>query len=198
MSAQTQVIVIVILLISSFPLAWLGNFIISKKFKLGRKRKAGRLSGNTSHLKRIIPPDSVNPKIKASNDLTESIIYRVFKTHMNDFRTTKGLKPFRENLILSDIAQKWADYQASLDQYLAHNDFEKRAAEICKRLCGQYSTGENCAMNQGTLNPAWVAFDGLIHSKGHRINILTFNTCGTGIAKSKSNTYYFVQLFANI
>jgi len=53
-------------------------------------------------------------------------------------------------------------------------------------------------MNQGVSDLAWIVFDTLMKRKGHRKNILNFKICGTGIAKIVSNTYYFVQIFADI
>ena len=202
MSTQAEVVVIVILLISSFPLDWLGNNIITRYFNIGRKRKSDLSILSRTTLKKIITTDWKNSKKstewKKVTTSTEPVIKRVFNKHMNDYRLTKRLPPLQRNVILDDIAQKWADYQAFVDQYSAHDDFEKRSTEVRKRMGAPYAIGENCAMNQGVLDPAWVAFDGLIKSEGHRKNILHFNTCGTGIAKSASNTYYFVQVFADI
>ena len=127
---------------------------------------------------------------------TEAVKAR-FKELMNDYRVANGKEEFLEHWVFTKIAQDWVDYQASIDQYLAHEGFQDRVREA-ERLLGM-SIGyvaENCAMNSGHADPAWVAYDGLIHSSGHRKNILMMTVCGTGVARSKSGKYYFCQFFA--
>ncbi|MEA1884760.1 MAG: CAP domain-containing protein [Thermotogota bacterium] len=120
-----------------------------------------------------------------------------FKDLMNDYRVANGKEEFLEHWVFTKIAQDWVDYQASVDQYLAHDGFQDRVREA-ERLLGMSIAyvAENCAMNSGYADPAWVAYDGLIHSSGHRKNILMMTVCGTGVARSKSGKYYFCQFFA--
>src|SRR6056297_1631576 len=120
-----------------------------------------------------------------------------FKDLMNDYRVANGKERFMEHWVFTKIAQVWVDYQASIDQYLAHVSFADRVREA-ERLLGM-SIGyvaENCAMNSGHPDPACVAYDGLTNSSGHRKNILMMTICGTGVARSKSGKYYFCQFFA--
>ena len=120
-----------------------------------------------------------------------------FKDLMNDYRVANGKDEFMEHWVFTKIAQDWVDYQASIDQYLAHDGFADRVREA-ERLLGM-SIGyvaENCAMNSGHADPAWVAYDGLTNSSGHRKNILMMTVCGTGVARSKTGKYYFCQFFA--
>lgn len=120
-----------------------------------------------------------------------------FKELMNDYRVANGKDVFLEHWVFTKIAQDWVDYQASIDQYLAHDGFADRVREA-ERLLGM-SLGyvaENCGYNSGYADPAWNAYDRLIHSPGHRENILTMTVCGTGVARSKTGKYYYCQFFA--
>ena len=140
--------------------------------------------------------DPISSGGSGSNASAASVKAR-FKDLMNEYRVANGKEKFMEQWVFTKIAQDWVDYQASIDQYLAHDGFADREREA-ERLLGM-SIGyvaENCAMNRGYADYAWVAYDGLIHSSGHRKNILMMTVCGTGVARSKSGKYYFCQFFA--
>jgi len=60
------------------------------------------------------------------------------------------------------------------------------------------TSGENLARIGGYEKPVWEAENGLMHSPGHRANILNkeYNCVGIGIIKSKEGVLYFTQNFA--
>lgn len=74
-----------------------------------------------------------------------------------------------------------------------HAGFNDRA----KKVPFYYrSFSENVAYNMGCADPCEVAVDGLIHSEGHRKNILAANTICAIAVYPKYGRYYFTQLFA--
>lgn len=133
--------------------------------------------------------------ISTSNAL--EVKYR-FEELVNTFRAQQGMRILQNHHILTQIAQEWADQQATQDRYRAHEGFDRRARKAMKWNGLPWgSVGENCAMNRGHSDPARCAFQGLIASPNHRKSILTFRFVGTGVSRSASGSYYFVQFFGN-
>lgn len=121
-----------------------------------------------------------------------------FEKLVNTFRSEQGMEMLQSHRILTQIAQEWANQQASQDLYRGHEGFDNRVRKAMKWTGLPWSTvGENCAMNRGHSDPARCAFQGLIESPDHRKLILTFRYVGTGVSRSASGSYYFVQLFGD-
>ena len=131
-----------------------------------------------------------------SQDL--SAVKARFRRLMNDYRVEHGKEAFGEHWVFETVAQDWADYQASVGEYLAHENVQQRYNKA-ERLMGSQigMMGENCCyVPAGYDDPAFAAYDALINSPGHLENIMFFTVSGVGVSRDRNGNYYFEQFFA--
>lgn len=112
---------------------------------------------------------------------------------INNYRTSKGLKPLTVDERIITQAREHSQNMADGTVPFSHEGFEQRIADT--GIDFQLSA-ENVAYNQGYEDPVTHAVDGWIKSEGHRKNIEgNFNLTGIGVVKNEKDQYYFTQIF---
>ena len=114
---------------------------------------------------------------------------------VNRERAKQGLAPLKDNWQLARVARYKSEDMRDKN-YFSHTSPTYGAPfTMIKNFGIRYmSAGENIAMGQQT--PAAV-MSSWMNSPGHRSNILSknFTEIGVGVAKSKSGTLYWTQMF---
>lgn len=124
--------------------------------------------------------------------LLTAIEQKVFE-QINNYRTSKGLKPLVIDERIITKAREHSRNMANGKTPFGHEGFESRAAATGIRF---QSAAENVAWNQGYDDPATNVVNGWIKSEGHRKNIEgNFNLTGIGVIKNEQSKYYFTQIF---
>ena len=121
----------------------------------------------------------------------------------NEFRKEEKVAELKTSKKLTEIAQAHADNMATQDKY-GDDDKDghvldgKNMKDRIEAAGYKYRViGENVATSQGMKEPVPSAIEGWKKSEGHRANMLNdkFTEMGAGVAKSKSDRWYFVQVF---
>lgn len=119
--------------------------------------------------------------------------------YLNRDRRNNGLPPVRMQEDLRAVARKHSLDMAEKD-YFDHVNQQHQAPHDRLRLAGvtEVVSGENLAKIGGYPNATQKAEDGLMHSPGHRANILNrdYNAVGIGVIQDSRGVYYFTQNFA--
>ena len=119
--------------------------------------------------------------------------------YLNRDRKRNGLQPVRMQQDLRQVARHHSLDMAKKD-YFDHINMKAQSPADRLKLSGvtDVTSGENLAKIGGYRNPTQHAEIGLMHSSGHRANILnpTFNCVGIGVILDSGKIYYFTQNFA--
>ena len=112
---------------------------------------------------------------------------------VNKHRTDMGLKPLSNDPHIIKEAEQHSKNMASGKVAFGHDGFEGRSNRLSKVIKHSGASAENVAYGART---AEAVVDMWLHSKGHRENIEgNYTLTGLGIAKDKSGTLYFTQIF---
>jgi hypothetical protein len=119
----------------------------------------------------------------------------------NQARRTAGLPGLSADTRLNFAASAHAETMARLqrmDHVLATGSLMPTPGSRLDAAGYESSTwGENVAFNWGFADPVAVAFQGWMHSPGHRANLLNANVTEIGVGIGLANgRYYFCQVFA--
>lgn len=113
----------------------------------------------------------------------------------NQYRASQGLAPLRWHGDVARIAAEHAGQMASGTAPFSHDGVNQR---VNRYPMPHRGAAENLALTSGDSRVAKVAVDGWIKSPGHEKNLRgPFNTCGIGVARSATGTFYLTQLFAH-
>lgn len=114
---------------------------------------------------------------------------------VNEYRKGKGLPELVSHEAIRIESKRHSENMSVGLVGVGHRGFRERVARIGKRLRYR-EAAENVGLNQGYPDPARTVFDGWLESEEHRQNIEgDFDLTGIGVAKDRSNTYYFTQIF---
>ena len=112
---------------------------------------------------------------------------------VNNYRTTKGLTPFKINLYIMRAAWEHSRDMGTQKIPFGHDEFDHRMIELAKKVHPANAFGENVAYGAKT---AQEAMDMWLNSEGHRKNIEgKYSITGVGIVRGKDGNLYFTQIF---
>jgi len=112
---------------------------------------------------------------------------------INAYRAEKGLDQLAWDDRLADQARAHSVAMARGKRGFGHSGFKERIDATRVQFT---SAAENVGQNQGFDEPADQAVDGWLDSDGHRTNIEgRYNLTGVGVARSRSGTLFFTQIF---
>lgn len=115
--------------------------------------------------------------------------------YINEYRQRNGLNSLQMNPVISKEAQGHSMAMADKKTAFGHDGFANRVKFITEKIGFLKSSAENVAY--GILTPKEVV-SGWLKSPGHLRNIEgKFSLTGIGIAKDKSGTIFFTQIFAS-
>lgn len=130
------------------------------------------------------------PSMTATNSLENEVIRLT-----NAERSKRGLPALKSNWQLSRCA-RYKSQDMINKNYFAHQSptYGSPFDMIESFGISMAAGGENIAMNQRTPQEVVTAW---MNSPGHRSNILStaYTEIGVGVAKSKSGSYYWTQMF---
>ena len=116
--------------------------------------------------------------------------------YVNQYRQSRRLAPLLISSAASAEALQHSKDMATNKTAFGHSGFNERVKRVESRIGAVRTAGENVAYGRLT---ARQVVDGWLKSKAHRTNIEgNYNLIGIGIAKSKSGTLYFTQLFIRL
>jgi uncharacterized protein YkwD len=144
-----------------------------------------------NHPQKIILPVPINKTgvISASSIENEIFVY------VNRHRKLLGLKLLQLSNIESSAASEHSGNMASGKISFGHQGFSERIKVIEGHLGGTNASAENVAY--GHLNAKQVV-DVWLQSAQHRKNMEgDFTFTGIGVAKGKSGTMYYTEIFTN-
>jgi uncharacterized protein YkwD len=148
----------------------------------------------------VIPLFSCSEKLQASapveavSTVTLENYNKDILLHINEYRLSKGLDALQMNPVISAEAEKHSTNMAQKRTAFGHDGFPARVTSIKEKIGFVQSSAENVAY--GHLTPKEVV-SGWIKSPGHRKNIEgKFTLTGIGVAKDRSGTIFFTQIFA--
>ena len=114
---------------------------------------------------------------------------------INVYRTGKGLPSLKNNELVAQTAYKHSSNMASQKIPFGHDGFERRTAELGKKLHKTEAFAENVAYGART---AQEVVDIWLNSPVHKKNIEgDYELTGIGIAKAPDGTLYFTQIFVS-
>ena len=152
---------------------------VSKKAKKHSAKKKSTKSSSSSA--------TVTKKTSFSN-LEEEILF-----HVNKYRRSKGLSGLQMNSVITTEAEKHSRNMASKRSDFSHDGFSTRVKRISNELGSVSRSAENVAFGYTT---AKTVVNGWLHSPGHKKNIEgNFKLTGIGVAKDRTGTLFFTQLF---
>jgi uncharacterized protein YkwD len=154
----------------------------SPSSKKAKKHSAGKRSTKSSS-------SSVTVTKKTSfSDLEEEILF-----HVNKYRRSIGLSTLQMNPVITTEAEKHSSNMASKRSGINHAGFSSRVKRISNQLGSVSQSGENVAFG---FTSAKDVVNGWLHSPGHKKNIEgSFRLTGIGVAKDRTGTLFFTQLF---
>jgi uncharacterized protein YkwD len=141
------------------------------------------------------PPSAAAPRGSSEDPAT---LERVVLEAINAERRSSGLPPLVASPELTELARGYSRDMARRN-FFGHRDPDGRA--ISERVEGigvrWARVGENIARNRGYGDPAAMAVQEWMKSKGHRENILgdRYRETGVGIWVAPDHTVYFTQIF---
>jgi len=119
--------------------------------------------------------------------------------YLNRDRKEFGLSSLKMQKDLRNVARNHSRDMAK-QEYFEHENLKGQspADRLQFARVTDATSGENLAKIGGYDRSVWEAENGLMHSPGHRANILNkeYNCVGIGIIKSKDGVFYFTQNFA--
>lgn len=111
---------------------------------------------------------------------------------VNEHRAELNLPPLRLVSAISKAAEQHSEDMADGKVPFGHSGFDARIDKILAKTGGM-AAGENVAYGSRTAIDVVKMW---LNSKGHRKNIEgNFNLTGIGVAKNRSGTIYFTQIF---
>ena len=150
-------------------------------------KKAKKHSGRKKPTKTNSSHGTVSKKTSFSN-LEEEIL-----VHVNKYRRSKGLSKLQMNPVVTTEAEKHSSNMASKRSGFSHVGYSSRIKRISNQLGGVSQSAENVAYGYTS---AKAVVDGWLHSPGHKKNIEgSFKLTGIGVAKDRTGTLFFTQLF---
>jgi uncharacterized protein YkwD len=116
---------------------------------------------------------------------------------VNEYRKSLGLPILMRNNAADQQARIHSKDMAAHKVAFGHDGATKRLKTIGKTLNNMEGGGENVfECSEGFPNLAKEAFNGWLHSEGHRKNMIgDYNLAGMGVAKAPNGDYYFTQIF---
>lgn len=127
-------------------------------------------------------------KVVPLSGMEDKILY-----YVNQHRKEVGKPPLQMLNAASAEAAKHSSNMASRKTGFGHDGFETRIATIRKSFGTVSAAAENVAYGQLS---AKEVVDGWINSSGHRKNMEgSYTYTGIGVAKDRSGTIFFTQIF---
>jgi uncharacterized protein YkwD len=112
---------------------------------------------------------------------------------INQYRTQRGLPPFKKMPIVAQQAQEHSISMAMGKTAFSHDGFSIRIQKVRSQLSGVMGAAENVAMGTVSLDEIIRSW---INSEGHKENILgNYTHTGVGVAKSTDGSLYYTQIF---
>lgn len=112
---------------------------------------------------------------------------------INKHRAKKGLGKLQDNRQIANAADKHSKDMASRRVGFGHSGFDGRMDKVMKNMQGATGCAENVAYGAETAEAVVKMW---LKSPGHKKNIEgNYNYSGIGIAKDRSGTLYFTQIF---
>ena len=133
--------------------------------------------------------------IKIPNLAEVKALEKAVITLVNQERAKQGLAPLSHNWQLSRVARYKSEDMRDKNYFSHTSPTYGSPFTMMKNFGIRYmAAGENIAMGQQT---AAAVMSSWMNSPGHRSNILSksFTEIGVGVAKSKSGTLYWTQMF---
>ncbi len=122
------------------------------------------------------------------SDLEGEILF-----HVNKYRRSKGLSGLQMNPVITTEAEKHSSNMASKRSGFSHAGFSSRVKRISNQLGSVSRSAENVAFGYTSAKDV---VNGWLHSPGHKKNIVgSFKLTGIGVAKDRTGTLFFTQLF---
>ena len=113
--------------------------------------------------------------------------------HVNKYRRSKGLSALQMNSVIRTEAEKHSMNMATGRTSFSHSGFSTRVKRISNKLGVVSKSAENVAY--GYMSAKQVV-NGWLHSPGHKKNIEgKFTLTGIGVAKDRTGTLFFTQVF---
>ena len=132
----------------------------------------------------------------ADTTRVETIELRVHRL-INEARADRGLPRLTRFDALDEEARRHSLAMANGRVRFSHRGFEDRAARI-RAVAAVTSVGENLSQTRGHGDPAAVAVEQWLASRGHRRNLMgDYELTGVGAAEARDGTVFVTQLFAN-
>ena len=178
---------ILLFILSVFLLIGCKDEPSSKNSKSSTVSKKGKKS--SAKKKTAKGRSSTGTTAKASySSLEEEILFQV-----NKYRRSKGLSALQMNPVIATEAEKHSSNMATGRSGFGHAGFSSRINRISNKLGSVSNSGENVALGFIT---AKEVLHGWLQSPGHKKNIEgRFKLTGIGVAKDRSGTLYFTQVF---
>ena len=113
--------------------------------------------------------------------------------HVNKYRRSIGLSRLQMNPVITTEAEKHSSNMASKRSGFSHAGFSSRVKRISKELGSVSQSAENVAFGYTSAKDV---VNGWLHSPGHKKNIEgSYKLTGIGVAKDRTGTLFFTQLF---
>ena len=113
--------------------------------------------------------------------------------HVNKYRRSIGLSGLQMNSVITTEAEKHSTNMATKRTDFSHDGYSSRVRRISNQLGSVSRSAENVAFGYTT---AKSVVNGWLHSPGHKKNIEgNYKLTGIGIAKDRTGTLFFTQLF---
>jgi uncharacterized protein YkwD len=152
---------------------------------------AGKKAKKHSAKKRSTKSSSSSGTVTEKNsfsDLEGEILF-----HVNKYRRSKGLSKLQMNPVITTEAEKHSSNMASKRSGFSHAGFSSRVKRISNQLGSVSGSAENVAFGYTSAKDV---VNGWLHSPGHKKNIEgSFKLTGIGVAKDRTGTLFFTQLF---
>jgi uncharacterized protein YkwD len=154
----------------------------SRENKKAKKHSAKKRSTKNASSSRTVT------KKTSFSDLEVEILF-----YVNKYRRSKGLSRLQMNPVITTEAEKHSSNMASKRSGFSHTGFSSRVKRISNQLGSVSRSAENVAFGYTSAKDV---VNGWLHSPGHKKNIEgSFKLTGIGIAKDRTGTLFFTQLF---
>jgi len=117
-----------------------------------------------------------------------------FFDRTNALRSSHGVRPLKDNLILTRKAQGWAQHMATTGR-LEHSTLSSGLSGL-----SWTALGENVGMSSPTSNTLLTIHNNFVNSAPHRSNLLNsgFTHMGVGVARDSSGRVWVAEVFARV
>ena len=132
-------------------------------------------------------------EVSALNANSNASQEQTILSYVNQYRSTRNLKPLKMNALLFQEAQRHSQDMAKHRVPFGHEHFAARVKRLYSKIPVSRGAAENVAYNYKDLQ---VLVQGWIKSPGHQKNMVgNYNLTGIGIARDEHGKTYYTQIF---